>query len=77
MYLRRGVGTLDVMPTDHHLACPFCGGDGLTPEPDPTSLWSCLDCVRVFRVELVQPAWVTGWGVLRVVTEGAAAASAA
>ena len=55
------------MPTDHHLTCPYCSGEDLTPFPDPTSAWSCLDCARVFRVELVQPASVTGWGVLRVV----------
>jgi len=55
------------MPTHHHLSCPFCGGDDVTPFPDPTSAWSCLACARVFRVELVQPAAVSGWGVLRVV----------
>ena len=59
------------MPTDHHLTCPFCSGDDVTPFPDPTAAWSCLDCARVFRVELVQPASVTGWGVLRVVAAGA------
>ena len=56
------------MPSDHHLACPFCTGDDVTPFPDPTSAWSCLDCARVFRVEIAQPASVTGWGILRVVT---------
>jgi hypothetical protein len=55
------------VPTDHHLMCPYCSGEDLTPFPDPTSAWSCLDCARVFRVELVQPASVTGWGILRVV----------
>jgi len=55
------------MPTDHHLTCPYCSGEDLTPFPDPTSAWSCLDCARVLRVELVQPASVSGWGVLRVV----------
>ncbi|GAA5034966.1 hypothetical protein GCM10023258_36360 [Terrabacter aeriphilus] len=55
------------MPTDHHLRCPFCSGDDVTPFPDPTSAWSCLGCMRVFRVELVQPAAVSGWGVLQVV----------
>jgi hypothetical protein len=67
LYLAPFLGTLCVMPTDHHLSCPFCSGDDLTPFPDPTSAWSCLDCARVFRVELVQPASVSGWGVLRVV----------
>ncbi|EWT01805.1 hypothetical protein N865_08065 [Intrasporangium oryzae NRRL B-24470] len=61
------------MPDDHRLDCPFCGSDDLTPLPDPTSAWSCLACVRVFRVELVQPASVTGWGVLRVRPTPAAA----
>ncbi len=55
------------MPTDHYLSCPFCAGEDLTPFPDPTSAWSCLTCSRILRVELVQPASVTGWGVLRVV----------
>ncbi|GAA6526776.1 hypothetical protein [Intrasporangium sp. DVR] len=54
------------MPT-YHLACPYCGGDDLSPFPDPLSAWSCLDCLRVLRVELAQPAAVSGWGVLRVV----------
>lgn len=54
------------MPT-HHLSCPHCTSDDLTPFPDPTSAWSCLDCARVFRVEVVQPASVTGWGILRAV----------
>jgi len=67
LYLRAGVGTLVSMPNDHHLTCPYCTGDDVTPFPDPTAAWSCLDCARVFRVELVQPAAVTGWGVLRVV----------
>ena len=67
MYPGPRIGTLSVMPTDHHLSCPFCAGDDVTPFPDPTAAWSCLDCARVFRVELVQPASVTGWGVLRVV----------
>ena len=78
MYLRWCLATLDVMPTDHHLTCPFCSGDDVTPFPDPTAAWSCLDCARVFRVELVQPASVSGWGILRVVlptpTMGSAAA---
>ena len=56
------------MPTDQHLRCPYCTGDELSPFPDPTSVWSCLGCARVFRVELVEPAAsaVSGWGVLRV-----------
>jgi hypothetical protein len=65
------------MPTDHHLTCPFCSGDDVTPFPDPTAAWSCLDCARVFRVELVQPASVSGWGVLRVVVPAPAPASVA
>ena len=67
MYLWGPVETLSVMPADHHLSCPFCSGDALTPFPDPTAAWSCLDCARVFRVEIVQPASVSGWGILRVV----------
>ena len=55
------------MPTDHTLTCPFCAGEDVTPFPDPTSAWSCLECSRVFRVEVVQPASVSGWGVLRAV----------
>lgn len=55
------------MPTDHTLTCPFCAGEDVTPFPDPTAAWSCLDCARVFRVEVVQPASVSGWGVLRAV----------
>ena len=78
MYLWWCLATLDVMATDHHLTCPFCSGDDVTPFPDPTAAWSCLDCARVFRVELVQPASVSGWGILRVVlpipTMGSAAA---
>lgn len=54
------------MPS-HHLSCPHCTSDDLTPFPDPTSAWSCLDCARVFRVELVQAASVSGWGILRAV----------
>ena len=76
MYLGAVVGTLRCMPTDHHLTCPFCSGDDVTPFPDPTAAWSCLDCARVFRVELVQPASVTGWGVLRVVPPVRIAAAA-
>ncbi len=64
------------MPTDHYLSCPFCAGDDVTPFPDPTSAWSCLTCSRVFRVELVQPASVTGWGVLAVVGAPAVAVTA-
>ena len=67
MYFGYALATLVLVPTDHHLTCPYCSGEDLTPFPDPTSAWSCLDCARVFRVELVQPASVTGWGVLRVV----------
>lgn len=63
------------MPTDHHLTCPYCAGEDLTPFPDPTSAWSCLDCARVFRVELVQPASVSGWGVLRVVSRASGEAA--
>ena len=48
------------MPTDHHLRCPYCTGDDVTPLPDPTSAWSCLECSRVFRVESVQSASVSG-----------------
>lgn len=73
MYFRSGRGTLVCMP-DHHLDCPYCGSSDLTPFPDPTSAWTCLDCTRVLRVELVQPASVTGWGVLRVVVLTHAAA---
>lgn len=62
------------MPDHHHLRCPFCAGEDLTPFPDPTSVWSCLDCARVFRVRMVQPASVTGWGVLAVVSPLGAAA---
>ncbi len=64
MYQRVDPGTLVVMPTDHYLCCPFCTGDDVTPFPDPTAAWSCLTCSRIFRVELVQPSSVTGWGVL-------------
>ena len=67
MYLGVGAATLSLMPSDHHLSCPFCSGDDVTPFPDPTAAWSCLDCARVFRVEVVQPASVSGWGVMRVV----------
>ena len=67
MYLPRVLATLVDMPTDHTLTCPYCAGDDVTPFPDPTAAWSCLGCERVFRVELVQPASVTGWGVLRAV----------
>jgi hypothetical protein len=77
LYLWHELGTLSVMPTDHHLSCPFCAGDDVTPFPDPTSAWSCLDCARVFRVELAQPASVSGWGVLRVVAPVRVAAAAA
>ncbi|MDC5697409.1 hypothetical protein OO014_09085 [Intrasporangium calvum] len=62
------------MPT-YHLACPYCGGDDLSPFPDPMSAWSCLDCLRILRVELAQPATVSGWGVLRAVQPGATAAA--
>jgi len=65
--------TLKGMPT-HHLACPYCGGDDLSPFPDPMSAWSCLTCLRVLRVELVQPASVTGWGILRALGPAPAAA---
>ncbi len=75
MYLPSAVGTLVTMPIDH-LTCPYCAGDDLTPFPDPTSAWSCLDCTRVIRVETVQPASVTGWGVLRVVGPRRTAAAA-
>jgi hypothetical protein len=67
LYLAGPLGTLCVMPTDHHLRCPYCSGDDVTPLPDPTSAWSCLECSRVFRVESVQSASVNGWGILRVV----------
>jgi hypothetical protein len=67
LYLPQGGATLLTMPTDHTLTCPFCTGEDVTPFPDPTAAWSCLDCARVFRVEVVQPASVTGWGVLRAV----------
>jgi hypothetical protein len=67
LYFQRVVGTLVTMPNDHHLTCPYCTGDDVTPFPDPTAAWSCLECARVFRVELVQPASVSGWGILRVV----------
>jgi len=77
LYLAGHVSTLVVMPADHHLSCPFCSGDDVTPFPDPTAAWSCLDCARVFRVEIVQPASVTGWGVLRVVVPTHAGVSAA
>ena len=66
MYLKGALQTLDRMPT-HQLTCPYCGGDDLTPWPDPLHAWSCLECLRVLRVELVQPASVSGWGVLRAV----------
>ncbi|MEW1953650.1 hypothetical protein [Terrabacter sp. NPDC080008] len=59
-----------------HLACPFCSGENLTPFPDPTAAWSCLDCARVFRVEVAQPASVSGWGVLRAVPPASVAAVA-
>ena len=62
------------MSTHHFLTCPYCGGDDLSPWPDPTSAWSCLECLRVLRVEVAQPASVSGWGVLRVVTRVAATA---
>lgn len=64
------------MPS-HHLACPYCSGDDLTPFPDPTSAWSCLGCLRVVRVEVVTPASVAGWGVLRVVSPARSLVSAA
>lgn len=73
MYLWRCLATLSVMPSDHHLSCPFCTGDDVTPFPDPTAAWSCLDCARVFRVEVVQPASVSGWGIMRVVPPMASA----
>jgi hypothetical protein len=75
LYFRVVIGTLVIMPTDH-LTCPYCAGDDLTPFPDPTSAWSCLGCTRVIRVEVVQPASVTGWGVLRVVAPHRTAAAA-
>jgi hypothetical protein len=59
--------TLVDMPADHTLTCPYCTGDDVTPFPDPTAAWSCLGCERVFRVEVVQPASVAGWGILRAV----------
>ncbi|MGN6753301.1 MAG: hypothetical protein ACTHJJ_12205 [Intrasporangium sp.] len=52
------------MPIDQPLRCPFCSGDDLTPDPDPTSLWSCLACVRVFRVVRVGTL-PDGWALLR------------
>jgi hypothetical protein len=52
-----------VMLLDDPLRCPHCGGDDLTPDPDPTSLWSCLACVRVFRVVRVGTL-PGGWALL-------------
>ncbi len=59
----------------HQLRCPYCTGDDVNPFPDPTSLWSCLGCCRVFRVETAVPASVTGWGVLRAVGASATGAT--
>ena len=77
MYLATCLATLSGMPSDHHLSCPFCSGEDVTPFPDPTAAWSCLECARVFRVEVVQPASVSGWGILRVVPPVRVAAPAA
>lgn len=52
------------MPIAQPLRCPFCGGDDLTPDPDPASLWSCLICARVFRVVRVGTL-PGGWALLR------------
>jgi hypothetical protein len=72
LYLVPCLTTLDDMPT-YHLACPYCGEDDLSPFPDPLSAWSCLGCLRVLRVEMAQPASVSGWGMLRVVQPAPAA----
>ncbi|MDN5797681.1 MAG: hypothetical protein L0H79_18310 [Intrasporangium sp.] len=64
------------MLLDDPLRCPYCGGDDLTPDPDPTSLWSCLGCARVFRVGRVGTL-SGGWALLRALGDPAAAVAAA